>query len=494
MRGRLIPLVLTAALVAAACGRGQDPAVAPPERTTSTAGAPIEGAGATTTAAGPLTTVVPVPSTEAPDPAAAGGGAFECPPVPDRATPRPDRPRHHLAITVDPGGRAVAGTLTTTFTPDLPTDELVYRLWPNGPRPASGGASLHVSFVTVDDRAVAARQPAPTVLEVPVAGGLGPGETVVARVDFELRLPGAINDRVAAGDGWMRLGSFYPTLEWQPGLGWNTAPPTGGFAEASVAPAADYTLAVTVPEGFDVLAAGVPQPDGTWRSEAARDVALTVGRFGALATATAQAGRPVEVVVAAHDGIVDPAPFATKVARVLEELAARYGAYPWPRYTLAITPALSGGIEYPAHVLQGPDTLGRTTSHEVAHMWFYGLVGNHQGTHPWLDEGLATWVEGVMEGTLGSMQSRAIPRDAQGRVGEPMTYWDAHSSSYYRGVYVQGAQALSALGEVAVVDCVLAHYTARFAHRIATPHDFGTVAESIVSGARDALNRYGAGV
>ena len=34
------------------------------------------------------------------------------------------------------------------------------------------------------------------------------------------------------------------------------------------------------------------------------------------------------------------------------------------------------------------------------------------------------------------------------------TYWEGRSS-YYRGVYIQGAQALAALGDPTLVDCAL---------------------------------------
>ena len=486
-------LALAVILVfAATCGDDGDRAASPTPTTSDPARTSTSPTTSTTTLAD-ITTTIPVPSTAAPQPAA--GSDFSCPPIAPRAEPRPDRPRHTLDIRVDVAGRSVIGTLNTIFAPDIATDRLVYRLWPAGPRPASGGAAIRVPFVTVNGQAVAAQRPEATRLEVPVPGGLSAGETVEARVDFELDLPGTINDRIASGDGWVRLGSFYPTLEWQPGLGWNTEPPTSGFAEASVSPTADYVLRVQVPEGFDVLASGVAVGPGEWRAEAVRDVALTVGRFAtATATAGADAGRPVEVVVAAHDGIVDPNQFATKIAGVLEDMARRYGAYPWPRYTLAVTPGLSGGIEYPMHVLQGPETLGRTTTHEVAHMWFYGLVGNHQGVDPWLDEGLASWAEAVVEGSLGSMRSTSIPAAGRGRLGEPMTYWARQGASYYRSVYVQGAQALDALGDVAAVDCVLAHHVAKFAHRIATPEEFGATAEAVIPGARATLNRYGAGV
>ena len=103
--------------------------------------------------------------------------------------------------------------------------------------------------------------------------------------------------------------------------------------------------------------------------------------------------------------------------------------YPWPAFTLALTPGMKGGIEYPGHVMQGPSTNARTTPHEVAHQWFYALVGNNQGRDPWLDEGLATWAEAQINGTYSSFVRAAIPADGRGHLGEPMTFWDAHAAA-----------------------------------------------------------------
>jgi hypothetical protein len=121
--------------------------------------------------------------------------------------------------------------------------------------------------------------------------------------------------------------------------------------------------------------------------------------------------------------------------------------------------------------MQGPGTIGRTTPHEVAHQWFYGLVGNDQGRDPWLDEGLASYAEFRHEGTIGAAQSRSIPAEAAGRAGEPMTYWETRQGSYYRGVYVQPAAALAGLGDLDLVDCALRLYVAANAWRIARPAD-----------------------
>jgi hypothetical protein len=185
--------------------------------------------------------------------------------------------------------------------------------------------------------------------------------------------------------------------------------------------------------------------------------------------------------------------FLSRVESSIEQLAKRYGAFPWPTFTLVLTPGMKGGIEFPALVMQGPDTNARTTPHEVAHQWFYGLVGNDQGRDPWIDEGLASWAEAQINGSYASFVSRPIPADGRNRIGEPMTYWNAHQASYYRSVYVQTVQALAALGvSSAAVDCALARFVAANAYRVATPQALVDALKTAAPNAVSVLARYGA--
>ncbi len=108
--------------------------------------------------------------------------------------------------------------------------------------------------------------------------------------------------------------------------------------------------------------------------------------------------------------------YLDRVVAALEDFGRRFGPYPWPTFTFAITPQLGGGIEYPGHVMQGQNTLG-VTSHEVGHQWFYGLVGNNQGRDPWLDEGLASMGRGPGRGPPGRVQGPDHP------AGRPRTRW-----------------------------------------------------------------------
>lgn len=440
---------------------------------------------ATTTAPASTSTSAPVVTADA-QPATPG-----CPAVPAQRGPDPRRPRYDLGFDVRPEEGTVTGDLQVRFQPDLPTDRLVFRLWPNGPRPASGGAHLDTGAVTVAGRTVATDQPDPTTLTVTLDPPLAAGEVIEARLPWVLTLPGPIDDRVARAGGAVRLGSFFPILAWEPTRGWAIDPPTSVFAEASSVPVADFTYRVTVPDGYDVLATGVQHGD-RWDAPAVRDIALSIGQFRT-ARAEVPGPRPVTVTVGVHEGVgEDPAPYLERVVRSLEEFAGRYGPYPYSTLSLAITPDLRGGIEYPGHIMQGPGTIGRTTPHEVAHQWFYALVGNNQGRDPWLDEGLATWAEARFEGTLDSVNARSVPSAGRNRTGEPMVYWEQHQSAYYRAVYTQGAQALAAVAAPDVVDCGLRHYVAANAFDIAGPEDLAAALELVAPGAGEVLARYGA--
>ena len=434
------------------------------------------------------------PSTTAPDTTTsvlARATTAGCPAVPSRATPDPARSRYTLSADVHPADGTVNGQLRVIFTPDQDTDRLVFRLWPNGPGSAAA-ARLETGPVTVSGRPATSTLDDPTTLVVRTGATFRAGQPVDTALSWHLTVTGAANDRVSRNGDAMRLGSFFPILPWEPGVGWDTDPAVGGFAEASTAPTADFDLTVTVPDGYGVLASGMADParPGHFTATSMRDVALSVGKF-TTASAVAMAPQPVQVTVGIQQGLPGSvATYLDRVVRSLEDYGKRFGPYPWPAFTLAVTPALGGGIEYPGHVMQGPDTLG-VTSHEVGHQWFYGLVGNDQGRDPWLDEGLATWAEARFDNTLATFKARVIPPVAKDQLGQPMTFWSAHSDAYQDGVYTQGTQALAALGDPSLVDCALRIYVAVNAYRIARQADLVHAAAAVFPDAAATLAAYG---
>jgi aminopeptidase N len=109
--------------------------------------------------------------------------------------------------------------------------------------------------------------------------------------------------------------------------------------------------------------------------------------------------------------------------------------------------------------------------HEVAHQWFYGMVGNSQFRDPWLDEAFASWAEAVVDPDSGLVSEEALA--LPGPVGAAMDQYES-SRSYMRLVYDKGGAALLA-AQRAVGDEVFAAaircYVDDAAWGIATPTD-----------------------
>src|SRR5436190_11607931 len=119
-------LVILGALALISCSSDGPPSAAP-------------GSSASASASAPLTTVLPLTTAAAPTTSSPLAPIAGCPdPGPLRA---PDAARPHYTATagVDVAGASVTGTLTVEFTPDIATDELVFRLWPNAPLQAAAG-------------------------------------------------------------------------------------------------------------------------------------------------------------------------------------------------------------------------------------------------------------------------------------------------------------------------------------------------------------------
>jgi Peptidase family M1 domain len=417
--------------------------------------------------------------------------AVTCAPAAPPAQPRADRPRYELNVRVTRSLRTVSGDVVVTFTPNRTTDRLVFRLWPNSARSRTEGANLAVGRVTVRGRRARVLRPDATTLEVRT-GGLAPGDHVRARIPWTLRVPAARFDRIARFKGGVRLGSFFPILAWDPRRGWVTDPPARILAESSTSPTADFDIRVRVPRGLTAVVSGTPAGAGRWRARALRDVALAVGRFRT-ATAIAHAPNAVTVRVAVAAGADASARrFVNLATNALAELARRYGPYPWPDYTVVIPPDfIRGGIEYPTLSFVGPKFfVVAVVDHETAHQWFYSLVGNDQARDPWLDETLATWAQRRVDG-LVRPPPPDLPAAVRRHVGSPVTYWSRFPQGYFYGVYDEGVNALSSLGDDDAVDCALRHYAARRAYSIAQPRDLLDELNRVIPDAESRLRAWG---
>jgi Peptidase family M1 domain len=399
------------------------------------------------------------------------------------AQPRAERPRYRLDVRVAPSLRTVSGDIDVTFTPNRATDRIVFRLWANAARSRAEGSRLDVSGVMGGP----VTRPDPTTLVVHRT--LRAGQSAHVHIAWRLQVPRA-RDRISRYDRGVRLGSFFPILAWDPRRGWVTDPPAKILGESSTSAAADFDVRVHAPKGLTAVASGTRVGVGRWRAQAVRDVAVGVARFR-ISNTVAHVPNAVRVHVAIARGATGVR-LARLAKRALEELSRRYGSYPWPDYTIVVSPDFTaGGIEYPTLSFVGTKSyVLAVVDHETAHQWFYSLVGNDQARDPWLDETLATWAQQRVDGLMRPSPP-TLPRGAQRHVGEPMSYWTRYPRAYFYAVYDEGANALRSLGDDDLVDCALRAYAARQAYSIAQPGDLLDELERVIPGAERRLHAWG---
>ena len=121
----------------------------------------------------------------------------------------------------------------------------------------------------------------------------------------------------------------------------------------------------------------------------------------------------------------------------LKRFSKEIGPYAYPALNVAEAP-ISSGMESPAlawiSTSTAPEDLARLVAHEVAHQWFYAVVGNNQAQQPFADEAVATF---LADSLLGPDRS---PLCSAGRLD--MSVYEYGPRCYPEVIYVQGARYL----------------------------------------------------
>ncbi|MBA3271413.1 MAG: M1 family metallopeptidase [Acidobacteria bacterium] len=264
------------------------------------------------------------------------------------------------------------------------------------------------TFVQPDDTNTDDR----TLASVALPSAVAPGDEVSLRVTWKSRVP-----RTFARTG--AIGQFYFIAHWFPKVAvfeddrWSAHQfhaNTEFFSDYG-----RYDVRMTVPQGWVVGATGTEQSrtdnvDGTtthrYVQDDVHDFTWTtspdyVERRQTFDHPALPAVQMRLLMQPEHAGQEDRHFAATAAA--LRYYGEWYGAYPYGHVTV-IDPAYqsgAGGMEYPTLFTAGTRWLAprqtnspeAVTVHEAGHQFWYGIVGNNEFEHAWLDEGLNTFSE-----------------------------------------------------------------------------------------------------
>jgi hypothetical protein len=383
----------------------------------------------------------------------------------------PDAPETTATLRTGSSGHRWRGDVEIAFHNggSVPLDEIWLRLWPNGIAGCAGSLPIRASGMEggvagdleVDCTAL------PVTLDAPVPQD-GTGEI---RFRIAIDLPHR-NDRFGWANGLAFLGSALPALAISDADGTHLDP-YSDLGESFYSQVGRYSVTLDVPQGLATPATGTLSSavaaDGrvvrTYTAGDVRDFAWAAGRLRQRTTSDRDG---VLVRVWHPRGRGEDGRIALNAAvRAMNEYRRSFGPYGYPEVDVVTAEYVTfGGMEYPTLVFANPSPA--VVAHELAHQWWYGVVGNDEYREPWLDEAFASWSERLVDDRDAASGCRQRPwLSDSARISNGMGYWDAHPGEYNPVVYAQGACALSALaarfGLGRFLD-VLAHYVA--AHRL----------------------------
>lgn len=259
-------------------------------------------------------------------------------------------------------------------------------------------------------------------LEIPLAMALPPGCAIEIEIRFRL-LPDVIRDGMRAFRGFfgysprqLNLAHFLPNVAARINGEWRIHSPAR-IGEQIVYDVADWRVEVHVQDATDDLklaASGEIKElePGLWRVELrqSRDFALSLSEKFQLHEGLSASGVDVAVYTLrdSQAGVnINGKNSASHVLAItiqaLELFERLFGKYPRDRLVV-VQGDFPDGMEFTGLVFVGSawfaqfdgtayNYLTLVSVHEIAHQWWYALVGNDAALHPWLDEALATYSE-----------------------------------------------------------------------------------------------------
>ena len=197
----------------------------------------------------------------------------------------------------------------------------------------------------------------------------------------------------------LRLGYWYPAISDDHG--------SSNLLDPSYTRVADFDVSVVTEPGMPVAHTGrrledEPLESGLVRQRftgiGARDFALVYSRNYQVSTATSVTGVAIEYYwrPSADTGEQRRQNILNWTADAVDQLAGLIGPYPYG--TLRIVdagPNMPAGVEFTMLIYINPAyaQLDRLIYHEVAHEWFYAIIGTRTLIDGWVDEGGAEFFE-----------------------------------------------------------------------------------------------------
>lgn len=265
--------------------------------------------------------------------------------------------------------------------------------YPNG----MSYANFNVDRVNVDDceKPIIYEGDFDSVLCVELNSSLMPNEKTEIYIEYSFSLPNC-HHRFGYGENTINLANFYPIVcVFEQGQ-FNTNPYNSN-GDPFYSDMANYCINITLDEQYIVAGTGEKTEEKIengdkkvcFNANLVRDFAMVASnKFEVI-------NKQINNTNVEYYYFADNNPTKSLQAGVdaIKTFSNLFGDYPYLNYSIVENDFIYGGMEYPnltmvSSSIENEDDYLNVIIHETAHQWWYGMVGNDEFTHPWLDEAL----------------------------------------------------------------------------------------------------------
>ncbi|MBR1926090.1 MAG: M1 family metallopeptidase [Clostridia bacterium] len=236
------------------------------------------------------------------------------------------------------------------------------------------------------------------LLEVELNEAILPKKSTVLKIEFSLDIP-KVNHRFGYGANTINLGNFYPILSVYENGEWNRQ----GYLSSGdpfYSKVANYEVSLSYSDDYLLKSTGNLVTENTQNGQktsvysalAVRDFAMVLSKD------FKEISQQVDETLVTYSYYEDENPEAHLKTAVdsLNTFNELFGVYPYKTLCVVKTNFLHGGMEYPNLVyvsdqITNESEYNNVIVHEIAHQWWYGLVGNNELKYGFIDEGLAEY-------------------------------------------------------------------------------------------------------
>ena len=355
-----------------------------------------------------------------------------------------------------------------------------------------------------------------TILEVPLANPILPGESAVLDLEFSGQVP----DLIRRSGKNSSEGVAFSMAQWYPKLveydidGWNASPYLGREFHGVWG---NFDVKITLDKNFTVAASGYLQnPEDIGKGY--KKIKRSKSKKGKLTWHFIAPNVHDFTWAADKDYIHDiyPGPNNVKLhffyknnpsiidnwkklqpltAELMEYFNSSIGDYPYKQYS--VVQGGDGGMEYAMLTLiTGERKFGSlvgVTAHELAHSWFQNILATNEMKHEWMDEGFTTYISTIatdkvlkenkifpLRNAYLGYYNLALSGIEQPQQTNANRY--AYNYAYESSAYNKGAVFLSQLGYIIGkenLNTSLKIYFEEFKFKHPSPRDFIRIAERV---------------